>query len=109
MAPLSVAACRLPHAAARMLPARRPGGAARRGDHRFRTRDHPADHSSLIITGTSRGVGAALAEQLLQPGHALLTMARHRHAGLQATADEVGVPLTQWTVDLAEPGAVAEA
>jgi len=62
-----------------------------------------------IITGTSRGVGAALAEQLLQPGHALLTMARHRHAGLQATADEVGVPLTQWTVDLAEPGAVAEA
>ncbi len=31
-----------------------------------------------ILTGASRGLGAAIAEQLSQRGAALLTMSRHR-------------------------------
>ncbi len=61
-----------------------------------------------IVTGSSRGLGAALVAQLLQPGHVLLGIARHSNSSLQAQADGAGVPLAQWTADLAEPQPVAE-
>ncbi|MGD7438091.1 SDR family oxidoreductase, partial [Ralstonia pseudosolanacearum] len=35
-----------------------------------------ADTSLFILTGASRGLGAALAEALLQPGHRLVCVAR---------------------------------
>lgn len=60
-----------------------------------------------IVTGSSRGLGAALAGQLLQPGHRLLGMARGSNAALQALAQANGVPLTQWTLDLADAPAAA--
>ena len=56
-----------------------------------------------IVTGSSRGVGAALVEQLLQPGHAVLGMARQRNTALDELARSRGALLTQWQVDLAEP------
>jgi benzil reductase ((S)-benzoin forming) len=56
-----------------------------------------------ILTGASRGLGLALAQQLLQPGHGLLTLSRHP-AELAAPA---GARLEQWAADLAEPAAVA--
>lgn len=62
---------------------------------------HPAH--LFIVTGSSRGLGAALVAQLLQPGHAVLGMARQQNAELQAQADANAVALTQWPVDLAEP------
>ena len=62
----------------------------------------------FIVTGSSRGLGAALVAQLLQPGHAVLGMARHQHEGLQAQAAANGLALTQWSVDLAEPLQPAE-
>ena len=36
----------------------------------------------VILTGASRGLGAAIARQLLQPGVSLLTLSRHPDATL---------------------------
>ena len=56
-----------------------------------------------ILTGASRGLGAAMAEQLLKQGHRLLTISRHT-ADLRVVQ---GADLEQWPMDLAEPGPVA--
>ena len=61
-----------------------------------------------IITGTSRGLGAAIAEQLLQPGVRLLGISRQRNATLAALAMQAGVGCEQWSLDLAQPTAVAQ-
>ena len=53
-----------------------------------------------ILTGASRGLGLALAEQLLQQGHRLLAISR-RAPALDHPA------LSAWTLDLAEPAPVA--
>ncbi len=56
-----------------------------------------------ILTGASRGLGAAMAEQLLKSGHRLLTLSRH-------TADlwvVQGSDLEQWTVDLVDASPTA--
>ena len=55
-----------------------------------------------IVTGASRGLGLALARQLLAAGGRVLTISRHP-AGLAAG---VGV-LEQWTADLADAAPVA--
>jgi NAD(P)-dependent dehydrogenase (short-subunit alcohol dehydrogenase family) len=60
-----------------------------------------------IVTGSSRGLGAALAEQRLRPGHRVLGIARGLHADLPARAASTGAVLEQWTLDLAEPLAAA--
>jgi benzil reductase ((S)-benzoin forming) len=56
----------------------------------------------MILTGASRGLGAAIAEQLVQRGAALLTMSRHPDQSLDARAAEAGSPLEQWAIDLAD-------
>ena len=61
-----------------------------------------------IITGSSRGVGAALVDQLLQPGHLVLGIARHANAATQARADAAGLRLEQWERDLGDPLPVAQ-
>lgn len=53
----------------------------------------------FIVTGASRGLGRAIALQLLQPGHAVL--------GLSRQAPPAPPGLEQWPVDLAEPLPVA--
>lgn len=53
----------------------------------------------FIVTGSSRGLGAALAAQLAQPGHTVIGIARRTHPGLQAE---------QWALDLADPLPAAE-
>ena len=56
-----------------------------------------------ILTGASRGLGAAMAEQLLKSDHRLLTISRH-------TADlwvVQGADLEQWPEDLADAAPVA--
>lgn len=52
-----------------------------------------------LVTGSSRGLGAALVRQLSQPGHAVIGLARHINPALQAE---------QWTLDLADPVPAAE-
>jgi NAD(P)-dependent dehydrogenase (short-subunit alcohol dehydrogenase family) len=67
---------------------------------------HPKDQTMqhiTVITGSSRGVGAALVAQRLLPGHTVLGMARHQNDALAQQAQRAGVALTQWAVDLADP------
>ena len=52
-----------------------------------------------IVTGSSRGLGAALVQQLAQPGHVVIGIARNVNPALQAE---------QWPHDLAEPLPAAE-
>ncbi|WP_295640094.1 SDR family NAD(P)-dependent oxidoreductase [uncultured Methylibium sp.] len=60
-----------------------------------------------ILTGASRGLGAALAEQSLRPGARLLCLSRREHPTLAALAAAAGAQAEQWAVDLAEPAPVA--
>lgn len=59
---------------------------------------HPHLH---ILTGASRGMGLAMARQLLQPGHALLCIARQPQDTLTEQARQADCPLEQWPLDLA--------
>jgi NAD(P)-dependent dehydrogenase (short-subunit alcohol dehydrogenase family) len=52
-----------------------------------------------IVTGSSRGLGAALAEQLAAAGHTVIGIARRSHPALKAE---------QWPLDLADPQPAAE-
>ncbi len=61
----------------------------------------------IIVTGASRGLGAAMAEQLLLPGHVLLCISRHINDALGSKALAAGAQLEQWPRDLADPAAVA--
>jgi NAD(P)-dependent dehydrogenase (short-subunit alcohol dehydrogenase family) len=54
-----------------------------------------------ILTGASRGMGLAMAEQLVDAGHALLCISRKTNDALSARAAAAGVPLEQWPQDLA--------
>lgn len=53
----------------------------------------------FIVTGSSRGLGAAMARQLVQAGHTVIGIARQPQAGLQAE---------QWALDLADPWPAAQ-
>jgi NAD(P)-dependent dehydrogenase (short-subunit alcohol dehydrogenase family) len=57
----------------------------------------------FVLTGASRGMGAAIAEQLLAPGHVLLCISRRRSDALAAKADAAGASCEQWPLDLAQP------
>ena len=61
----------------------------------------------FILTGASRGMGRAMAEQLIAPGHHVLTLARHPDEALVTRAAATGATLTQWAVDLADAAPVA--
>lgn len=60
-----------------------------------------------IVTGSSRGVGAALVQQLLKPGHVVLGIARQHNEALQSMAEAAGLQLEQWPRDLGDPLPVA--
>ncbi|WP_225781336.1 SDR family NAD(P)-dependent oxidoreductase [Xenophilus sp. Marseille-Q4582] len=58
----------------------------------------------FILTGASRGMGRAMAEQLLRRGEVtLLAISRGTDAALEAVAAEAGSLLLQWPLDLADP------
>ena len=61
----------------------------------------------FILTGASRGMGLAMAQQLLRPGHALVCISRHSNADLQEAALASGVALEQWQHDLGSANAAA--
>ena len=52
-----------------------------------------------ILTGASRGMGAAMAAQLITPDHLLLCLSRKRNAAL----DAAGNGCEQWEIDLSQP------
>ena len=55
----------------------------------------------FILTGASRGMGLAMARQLLQPGNTLLCISRTANETLAVQAKQAGANLLQWTQDLA--------
>lgn len=61
-----------------------------------------------ILTGASRGMGLAMARQLVQAGNSLLCLSRHANADLAALAQETHSPLHQWTHDLADSEGAGE-
>ncbi|WP_159914862.1 SDR family NAD(P)-dependent oxidoreductase [Pantoea sp. 18069] len=61
----------------------------------------------IFLTGGSRGMGLAMARQLLHPDHTLICLARHRNDALADAAAAAGAPLEQWQVDLAAPAEAA--
>lgn len=61
-----------------------------------------------ILTGASRGMGLAMARQLLQPGHGLLCIARQASPELAEAARQAEVPLAQWTLDLRDGATASE-
>lgn len=58
-------------------------------------------HHLFILTGASRGMGLAMARQLLKPGHTLLCISRKTNETLAAQAKLAGATLLQWPQDLA--------
>ncbi|HEX6706624.1 MAG TPA: SDR family NAD(P)-dependent oxidoreductase [Albitalea sp.] len=60
-----------------------------------------------ILTGASRGLGAAMARQLLASEGALLCISRHVNVDLAAKADAAPARLEQWSRDLADALPVA--
>jgi NAD(P)-dependent dehydrogenase (short-subunit alcohol dehydrogenase family) len=61
----------------------------------------------FIVTGASRGLGRAIAAQLLQPGHHVLAIARRTDAAFAALATERGAAFSAWSQDLADAPAAA--
>lgn len=61
----------------------------------------------FILTGASRGMGLAMARQLLSPKHRLLCLSRQRNEALQSEADTQSFGLEQWSQDLADAGTAA--
>jgi len=66
-----------------------------------------------LITGSSRGMGAAMALQRLREGHQVVGIARQASRELEAAAAAQGAPgqpapLLQWRCDLAEPAAATQ-
>jgi benzil reductase ((S)-benzoin forming) len=73
---------------------------------------HPSCLSAMsdhlfILTGASRGLGAAMAAQLLHPTHRLLCISRQGNVALAEQARGLGASCEQWPADLADPVAVA--
>lgn len=61
-----------------------------------------------ILTGASRGMGLAMAQQLLAPDRLLLCISRKTHDGLAQAAAAQGASLTQWQQDLADSQGAAQ-
>lgn len=57
----------------------------------------------FILTGASRGMGLAMAQQLLAPQHSLLCISRSAVRSLAEAAHAVRCPLQQWEQDLSRP------
>lgn len=60
-----------------------------------------------ILTGASRGLGAAIAGCLLAADVKLLCISRNNNPALEPLAAEAGTSLLQWQRDLADPEPVA--
>jgi NAD(P)-dependent dehydrogenase (short-subunit alcohol dehydrogenase family) len=64
-------------------------------------------HHLTILTGASRGMGLAMAQQLLAAGHDLLCISRKHNDELGQRATQLGRRCEQWALDLGQPEAAA--
>ena len=61
----------------------------------------------VILTGASKGMGQAMARQLLQPNVRLLCISRNTDNSLTTVAEKHGTFLEQWSADLSDGVGVA--
>ena len=61
-----------------------------------------------IVTGSSRGLGEAIAARLLAPDAIVVGIARRSSAALDSAATSRGARLEQWQLDLADPAPAAQ-
>jgi len=61
-----------------------------------------------ILTGGSRGMGLAIAEQLLDSNNILICISRNTQASLTVAAQGAGAHLKQWQHDLAQGATASE-
>lgn len=61
-----------------------------------------------LLTGASRGMGYAMAQQLLASNHELLCISRNSRDELIALASKSGATLSQWRVDLSDAAAMCD-
>ncbi|MDO9482892.1 MAG: SDR family NAD(P)-dependent oxidoreductase [Hydrogenophaga sp.] len=61
-----------------------------------------------LLTGASRGMGLAMAHQLLSPHRHLLCISRSTNEALAAEALRLNAPLTQWVHDLSDTTGAAQ-
>ena len=57
-------------------------------------------HPLIVLTGASRGMGLAMARQLLSAGHAVLCISRTEQPALALHAEQSSATLLQWCHDL---------
>ena len=67
-----------------------------------------ATASLWVVTGSSRGLGAAMLRELMAPGAVLVGIARRSDAALDAAAAAQDARLEQWQHDLADALPVAQ-
>ena len=67
-----------------------------------------APQDLTILTGASRGMGLAMARQLMRPGRLLLCLSRHVNPELEHEARAAGVHLEQWVQDLGDAAEAVE-
>lgn len=65
-------------------------------------------HHLTILTGASRGMGLAMARQLLAPDRHLLCISRQINSELEVLAVKKGAAVTLWSQDLADTQGSAE-
>jgi benzil reductase ((S)-benzoin forming) len=65
-------------------------------------------HDLFILTGTSRGLGLAMARQLMAPGRPLLCLSRRTSPELTELARAQGATVMQWPLDLSDGAAAAD-
>lgn len=61
----------------------------------------------FVLTGASRGLGAAMARRLLAPEHTLICLSRQSDGALATAADDAGATIEQWRVDLVDAAQVS--
>lgn len=61
-----------------------------------------------ILTGASRGMGLAMAQQLIASGRQLICISRNTNDPLEAFAKQRGTKLEQWSHDLADATGACE-
>ena len=61
-----------------------------------------------ILTGHSRGLGLAMAQQLLEAGHTVLGISRQRATSLTEAGPAASGKLIEWQADLADGAPVAQ-
>lgn len=62
-----------------------------------------------VVTGASRGLGLAMASQLLASGAAVITLARSQNQELATIAQQNGARLQQLQADLSQPASIETA